>query len=115
MNPQRFCVRFHQPELSSHNLMRCTRISPSNLTDMRALVQAVCRTATARFGEQVQLSLEVYRDPEIQDEYLTLYVRQETYDEQLPNTIDEVSAACESLLVNTSGWLLVTTDFCSPS
>lgn len=82
--------------------------------DIRAVMQTICRTATVRFGEQVQLSLEVYRDPEIQDEYLTLYIRQDHYDEQLLTTIDGLSAECESLLMNTSGWLLVTTDFCSP-
>ncbi len=96
MKLQRFCVRFHQHGLSSHNLMRCKHIWCG--IHLREVVQVVCRTAAECFGEQVQLSLEVYRDPEIRDEYLTLYVRQENYDdEQLFNTIDEVSAGgCSS-------------------
>ena len=62
-------------------------------SDTADVVETICKAASERFEEHTQLSLEVYRDPEIRDEYLTLYVRQENYDdEQLFNTIDEVSA-----------------------
>ena len=58
-----------------------------------------------------QLSLEVYHDPEIEDEYLTLYVRQADYDEHVLSTIEDIRAGYEGELAGRSGWLLVTTDF----
>ena len=70
--------------------------------------------AARRFGERSQVSLELYRDPEVDDEYLTLYVRQEDYDQDILDQIDDVSERCEASLQNTSGWVLLTTDFRPP-
>ena len=77
-------------------------------------VKTICQAVSDRFKESTQLSLEVYRDPEIQDEYLTLYVRQRNYNNQLLNIINEIETEHESLFTNKSGWLLVTTDFRPP-
>ncbi|MBI1927294.1 hypothetical protein HYR99_24015 [Candidatus Poribacteria bacterium] len=82
--------------------------------DMTELLPPVCKLARERFGVHTQLSLEVYRDSEIEDEYLTLYVRQENYDEHILDMIESISAAYEDEVAGKSGWLLVTTDFRSP-
>ncbi len=82
--------------------------------DMVDLLSSVCRTALGRFGTHTQLSLEVYSDLEIEDEYLTLYVRQRRYDEHILDVIEDICAEYEEQLAGRSGWLLVTTDFCSP-
>jgi len=82
--------------------------------DIANLLPPVCEMARERFGKFVQLSLEVYHDPEIEDEYLTLYVRQEHYDEQIMDEIEEICAAYETALIDTTGWFLVTTDFRPP-
>jgi hypothetical protein len=59
--------------------------------------------------------LELYRDPEIDDEYLTLYVRQRRYDaDKLLEEIEDLRAGSQAALRETSGWLLVTTDFRPP-
>ena len=82
--------------------------------DMSAILLPVCKAVKEKFRNQAQLSLEVYRDPEIDDEYLTLYVRQEEYDENIMNEIKKVRASFEELLAGKSGWLLTTTDFMAP-
>lgn len=66
------------------------------------------------FANRAQVSLELYRDPEVDDEYLTVYVRQEKYDANILEQIDIVSALCESSIEDISGWILLTTDFRPP-
>ena len=79
--------------------------------DLTDLLPFVCKIARERVGIYPELSLEVYFDPEIEDEYLTLYVREQNYDQNILNTIEDICAQYESMLERKSGWLLVTTDF----
>jgi len=83
--------------------------------DMIEVAESLCAAASRRLREDCQVSLEVYHDPEIEDEYLTLYVRQQEYDEGLLTPIEELYQACEQQLIGRSGWLLVTTDFRPPT
>jgi hypothetical protein len=82
--------------------------------DLTNILPFVCKIARERVGIYPELSLEVYYDPEIEDEYLTLYVRQEHYDEDILNIIEDICAQYEGKLVGKSGWFLVTTDFRPP-
>ena len=65
-------------------------------------------------GRRAQLSLELYRDPEVSDAYLTLYARQEDYEPGLMDELEEVSKQLDEHLEGTSGFLLLTTDFQPP-
>jgi hypothetical protein len=47
---------------------------------MAELFLPVCKTARTRFENRTKFYLEVYRDAEIDDEYLALYVRQKVYE-----------------------------------
>jgi len=78
------------------------------------VLPSLSRTALEQFGIATQLSLEPYRDPEIEDEYLTLYVRQKEYDERIMDIVEEICSAHEEELAEMSGWLVVTTDFRPP-
>lgn len=82
--------------------------------DMIDLLSSACRIALEKFGMDTRLSLELYRDPEIRDEYLTLYVRQERYDEHIMDMIEDVCTEYRDQLIGRSSWLLVTTDFRPP-
>lgn len=82
--------------------------------DVMIILRRVCDAAWTRFGTNSQLSLEVYLDPEIEDEHLTLYVRQENYDEHILDMIENIWTLYEDDHMFMSGWLLVTTDFCPP-
>ncbi len=81
---------------------------------MADMVVHVCDLASRCLGPQSHLSLEVYHDPEIEDEYLTLLVRQEIYDECLLDAIQDVRKEYQQELAGASGWFLVTTDFEPP-
>lgn len=83
--------------------------------DLVDLVSLAVGAALKRFRDKAELSLELYRDPEIDDEYLTIYVRQDSYDDKVMDTIKEVWREYQSDLADKSGWLLVTTDFGPPS
>lgn len=82
--------------------------------DMIDLLEDVCKLAHEGFDSSVQLSLEVYHDPEFEDEYLTLYARQKEYGKEILNTIDTVSKKFEDKLADNSGWLILMTDFHPP-
>lgn len=82
--------------------------------DMIALVGIVSRRTAQRFGEDGEVSLEIYKDPEFKDEYLTLNVRQWQYDQTVLDAINDLRTAYSGELAEKSGWLLVTTDFQAP-
>lgn len=46
-------------------------------TELRSVVPPICQRVRDEFGPDAELSLELYRDPEIDDRYLTLEVRPE--------------------------------------
>ena len=83
-------------------------------SDLSCLIPPICCKLIKTFHEDAKLFLEIYRDPEIHDEYLTLYVRKNVYEEQILDCIDEAMAEFELALGSASGWLLVTTDFLLP-
>ena len=83
-------------------------------SDIIDLLPPACRMAREQFGVGAELSLELYRDPEIEDEYLTLYVRQRRYDENMLGKIEELCKAYETVLSSRTGWFILTTDFRPP-
>jgi len=82
--------------------------------DILDLVCGVCKGVREYFTSNTQLSLEVYHDPEIEDEYLTLYVRQEDYERDILKKIKVILLGYSDFLKGKSGWFLVTTDFEPP-
>jgi len=82
--------------------------------DLSCLIPMICSKLIKTFSEDAKLFLEIYRDPEIHDEYLTIYIRKNKYEEMILDRIDEAMSEFESALGSASGWLLVTTDFLLP-
>jgi hypothetical protein len=82
--------------------------------DLAKLVPLVCEQARREFGQEAELILQVYRDPEIDDCHLTLYVRMQAYDDAMAARMDRVTLPFEEQLCSASGYLLVTTDFRPP-
>lgn len=83
--------------------------------DLIDLILPVCNAARKRFGFQAQLALEVYHDPEVEDEYLVLYVRLNKYDESVIKRIKEIRKEYEGEFAGGKGWFLLTTDFRPPA
>jgi hypothetical protein len=82
--------------------------------DMLDLVGHATTAAIERFASDSQLSLELYCDADIEEEYLTVYVRKERYDPDIMDQIDAVAGVFRDSLAGKSGWFLVTTDFFPP-
>lgn len=66
------------------------------------------------FGPSDELALERYQDPEDQDRFLALYVRQRQYEAGILRRIEVVASEFSAALESSSGHLLVTTDFRCP-
>ena len=62
-------------------------------------------------GERAEIELDLYGDPEIDDEYLTFLVHVPEYSDDFMCRLDKVSARFDDQLSKASGWVLVTTDF----
>jgi hypothetical protein len=82
--------------------------------DLARIIRSVSKLALDQFSGKAQLSLEVYGDPEIEDTYLALYIRQAPYSQDILKSIEDLRAEYEIDLINGSGWFLVTTDFRPP-
>ena len=79
--------------------------------DILPLSRKVCELASAEFAGKATLSLELYVDPEIDDRRLTLYVRQDPYDQSIWDGIERIRESYEDEIADLSGWLHVTVDF----
>ena len=102
-------------QLAGHDILLSHRDDLETYLEMHpelaGLLGDMCKKIRAAFGPAAELSLERYNDPEIDDEYLTLYIRQDLY---APDIIDRIDAACADFhrpLEAVSGYFLVTTDF----
>ena len=82
--------------------------------DMIDLVHRVCDLAGEQFSSDAELALELYRDPEFEDPYLSLYVRSDHYPPRLFEAIEQVRSGYAVELAASRGWLQVTTDFRPP-
>ncbi|MGB9597905.1 MAG: hypothetical protein ACPL7B_16595 [Candidatus Poribacteria bacterium] len=82
--------------------------------DVIDLIVPICKLVRGKFKHPTQISLEIYHDPEIFDEYITVYVRQDSYDKNIMNKIEEIEKKYEKELINKNGWIIVTTDFKQP-
>jgi len=78
------------------------------------IVLDTCYSTKEVFGHNSQISLELYHDPEIHDEYLTIFVRQNEYEPDIIEKIDAICQEFERSLVGEQGYLLVNTDFQPP-
>jgi hypothetical protein len=78
------------------------------------IVLLACVLTEEKFGQNSRISLELYSDPEIDDEYLTIYVRQTEYEQDIMKKIDAICEDYTKVMDIDQGYLLVTTDFQPP-
>ena len=81
---------------------------------LSTVLPQICQRVREKFGPDAELSLELYRDPEIDDRYLTLEVRQDQYESDIMDKLDTLSEEFANELPQCSGHILVTTDFSPP-
>jgi hypothetical protein len=77
-------------------------------------VSALCDLARQAVGHSAELALDLYQDPEIDDEYLTLYVRLAEYKPDLLDRIESVSKQFVHAHNGMEDEILLTTDFRRP-
>lgn len=80
--------------------------------DMIDILPIVVEKIHQKFGVSSEFSLKVAFDED--DEYLKIDVRQSSYDDSVMDRIREIRNEYSPLLVNKSGWFLLTTDYGSP-
>jgi len=82
--------------------------------DIIDLIIPICELVKEKFKHPTQILLEVYHDPEIVDEYISIEIRQRKYDESVMKRIEEIGTEYENELIGKNGWILVTTDYRQP-
>ena len=78
---------------------------------LRSLLPQICERVRAEFGRDAELTVELYRDREIDDRYLTLFVRQAQYDANIIERLDQLTELFAGELDRCTGDILLTTDF----
>ncbi len=79
------------------------------------VVLYACMLTEETFGNTAQITLDIYSDPEIDDEYLSICIRQSRYDADIMEKIDSICSRYEKALIDQTGWFIVTTDFRPPT
>lgn len=82
--------------------------------DIIDVLAFACITASERFSDRAQLSLELFSDYEFDDKYPTLYIRQENYENEIFTDIRKIRSEYNMILSRTSGEFHITTDFAPP-
>jgi hypothetical protein len=105
-------------ELAPHDILLpnadATEAYVAQHPSLGSLLPEICKTIRASFGPPTELVMKVYEDPEIDDQYLTLYVRQDRYAPDLFDRIDATLTEFAAALESATGFFLVTTDFRRP-
>ncbi len=99
-------IRIPRPDEVSDYLIR--------YPDVIGVTEKACDLTRSEFAGRAELSLELYRDPEIYDPHLILYIRQEKYDSDIMEAIERIHEGYEEDMFDLESWLLVTTDFDRP-
>jgi hypothetical protein len=81
---------------------------------MAPLAVRVCGLAKEMLAPGTELTLEVYHDPEIYDPHLVMYARQDVYDDDIMERIEEVRELYDDDFAAIPGRLHLTSDFQSP-
>lgn len=86
----------------------------SKFPDILDLVKEMCQS-TRRYFPEAKLVLDKYKDPEIEDEFLVLYIRYPTYNEvtieMLRQGVDEISFEYKDAFRGKKGWFMICHDF----
>jgi hypothetical protein len=84
--------------------------------DLYSPLKTLVRLSREEFGRNAELALQCYKDPELTDyKYLCLIVRLDDYPADLMDRFARISAEIRSDLARSSGWLILDTDYRSPS
>ncbi len=83
-------------------------------SQMALIIPSICADVRQALGHVVELSLEVYKDPEIDDRYLNLYVRKEKYEPDILDRLAAISDRFNATLAEIPGYFLLATDFSPP-
>jgi hypothetical protein len=81
---------------------------------LRPILLEMIHGARKEFGHDAELAVTLYRDPEIDDQYLTVSVRKQSYDDHIMDKIEKISRRSHTKLARVSGHVLLTTDFGPP-
>lgn len=82
--------------------------------DLITICSEICALVVEEFSNNYKLSLEVFLDSEIDYRHLSLYVRQDEYDENIMDRIRAVRKEIRNMLKGIKGDLHLTTDFQPP-
>lgn len=99
------CIQRLQVQIPESSKVRNYLVSHLSLASK---LPNICLSANCEFGNDSKISLEIYKDPEIDDEHLKVYIHQENYDKPLRTRIRQTSKITNKLIKGMSGWIHLT-------
>ncbi len=101
-------------ELAAQNI--CVEVEPvcaylDDFPDVAEALIAICRSTRKEFGPDTPLTLEINRDPEIDDRYLKLRVSLPDFSPDIDQRLRSVADAHAEQLWDKKGYILVTPHF----
>jgi hypothetical protein len=82
----------------------------NNFPDLVEPLKKICKKARSLLGPDTRLALARYRDPEINDNYLSLYYRNEKREEGISSIIPKVKRFASEQRRESDGYLLILKD-----
>jgi hypothetical protein len=79
--------------------------------DIVPVARQACDLVVTEFAGKAKFSLEVYVDPEIDDDYLMLYVQAGGYDAAINQALESIFAIYSEDMTDGTGWMMVMQDF----
>jgi hypothetical protein len=80
----------------------------------QSIIRSAVDVARRIMGDAVQLSLEIYRDPELGGEQLSLYIRSHNYTDDFFKRLQQVAKEVRPLRAGKDDCFLATSDFQPP-
>lgn len=82
--------------------------------DMLGMLLPMSEALMAHFEGDAQIFLELFQDPDADDEFLMFTVRIANYPEDILDQLNSLASLFEEPLSERDGWILITTDFSQP-
>lgn len=80
-------------------------------TDIVGVLERLLIDVKSAFPDEAEIAIAMYRDPEVDDEYLTVYVNKRPFDDRDLETVDDVLERFSADLTGRTGWVVVMPDF----
>jgi len=71
------------------------------------LIFRACHRLIQQFQNEAQIVVDFYKDPEIKDEYIIIFVKSDCWDNAKIDVLEEISREFIEALTDVQGWFII--------